>query len=962
MFHRLAVPSYIGGLPVGYDYLNAAPPLLGSAAPIDPVKASGPNAGTYFVAFGEDGRAAAVNRAVAAIAANTDEIDNFLHASIAVTTSVDINPLAAAVIVGTATVPVFCGPPGTPNTQAGLEQYFHITDLSDNDLVDASTNTQVKVTAVSAGIGTFYAGSVTLTLSPAPTVPFRIWYGTRSSLAEMTKGEFVRPAVASAQKKQAGFIQFTNDLVSSVAGPTKGGSLVGISDTAFNNATTPGGGLKGLGIVTVQQAVQKINDRFFAGASKVDIDTAAFVDTAALTQIRGGGIGAAFTPVTVQQAMQVVDKQLVRRRAYTAVLTDGTNTVGGDYDGTNIDAALTAFANGASYFVRSGAYYIADAAGSSYADPLHIIAEASAAALILDAARTTDFTVTTATLDGPMSLVSLSAAGARYKASPVTGSGGLIGRQLGIMSGALYASGATAGGCFALEDSYVIGTGVGAGTTNGALEVSGQLRTSLRRVLVSGVNGTTPRALYLHDITDPQYASATVEDSTFQISDSNVNALYLKDISVPMIFRNCLIEISATSGTGYAALLDSCSYVLFDNCIFKSANGQVVKALSSTVHFRNCLWYSTDATPGAATGQMVVLQPTTSGTSSVLNCRAIIGASSVRGSSGTLTKAIIELGGLDGTAASTGGMQVDGLEIKFGTVSLGHNYSTVVLHGCPSDLYKRTYRGIGLDTGSIDTSSAGTTGGVYTGGFPAWLEVGGGTRSGCLVDHVSITSVKSPAVSHARYVSYVQLATVNAFSIEGSASVGAGSYSQPICTLDKVSATNLRFEATYPIKCTTYHVRLVGTSWRGGLFYGNTSTYPSVSWISVVSHSEIRDVMLLWSSAVGASTAYGVNMTEFCGLIDCKLWIDGIWGTDIVNAQPSEEGCRIQGNTMYWERQAVASMLNADGGGTVVTSNQFIQAGASLFTPTWSVTGTDSVDQNNTSRSRSPAITGPISP
>ena len=60
-FHRLGVPSYFGGLPGGYDYINNA--ISGTPANADGAKSGGPNAGTYFVAFGEDATSSDFNRA-----------------------------------------------------------------------------------------------------------------------------------------------------------------------------------------------------------------------------------------------------------------------------------------------------------------------------------------------------------------------------------------------------------------------------------------------------------------------------------------------------------------------------------------------------------------------------------------------------------------------------------------------------------------------------------------------------------------------------------------------------------------------------------------------------------------------------------------------------------------------------------------------------------------------------------
>jgi hypothetical protein len=128
-------------------------------------------------------------------------------------------------------------------------------------------------------------------------------------------------------------------------------------------------------------------------------------------------------------------------------------------------------------------------------------------------------------------------------------------------------------------------------------------------------------------------------------------------------------------------------------------------------------------------------------------------------------------------------------------------------------------------------------------------------------------------------------------------------------------------------------------------------------------HAEISEVMLLWSSAVGASAVEGIVITDdYCSVRGCKLWIDGTWSTDMLVSLSAHKGCRVQGNTFYWERQAASRMLLVEGDVSVVTDNQFIQAGASAFTPTWTVSGTGSIDEDNTAQGFTPADTVPSSP
>lgn len=182
-FHRYAVPSYFGGLPSGYDYINNA--ISGTPAGADGAKTGGPNAGTYFVAFGEDATSADVNRPASALAQNTDYLDNLLHRDIALPSrSGDSTgvPTATLLITGPG---IFMGLVG-----AVLTDLFHVTDTNDEDIDVGGTKIIVSSAVdqggspVSVG-GGFSNGNVLLTfnLSIPSGQSFRVYYGQRTNLA-----------------------------------------------------------------------------------------------------------------------------------------------------------------------------------------------------------------------------------------------------------------------------------------------------------------------------------------------------------------------------------------------------------------------------------------------------------------------------------------------------------------------------------------------------------------------------------------------------------------------------------------------------------------------------------------------------------------------------------------------------------------------------------------------------------
>jgi hypothetical protein len=95
------------------------------SANADSAKVGGPNAGTYFVAFGEDATSTFTNRGLRALTQNTDAIDNILRGSLP-------RVERDTIVVGTATAnislggDVFVGPSGTLNTQDAINRLVYL--------------------------------------------------------------------------------------------------------------------------------------------------------------------------------------------------------------------------------------------------------------------------------------------------------------------------------------------------------------------------------------------------------------------------------------------------------------------------------------------------------------------------------------------------------------------------------------------------------------------------------------------------------------------------------------------------------------------------------------------------------------------------------------------------------------------------------------------------------------------
>jgi hypothetical protein len=202
VFHRLTVPTYFGGLPSNFDYINNA--TSGVPAAADGQRSSGVNDGTYFVAFTDDATSSNVNRPAQALAQNTDFIDNILHADLAVEwPSATITSAGGgdtgATIPFALTGPIFMG--GSQDKNFG----FIILDAAGDQINVAGTvavvhtATDLGSTPVTAGSGGFSTGDVQLTYNvviPAGVV-YNIIFGRRTQLASLPADALIRGAERS---------------------------------------------------------------------------------------------------------------------------------------------------------------------------------------------------------------------------------------------------------------------------------------------------------------------------------------------------------------------------------------------------------------------------------------------------------------------------------------------------------------------------------------------------------------------------------------------------------------------------------------------------------------------------------------------------------------------------------------------------------------------------------------------
>lgn len=124
----------------------------------------------------------------------------------------------------------------------------------------------------------------------------------------------------------------------------------------------------------------------FGMATDLSLDTSGFAG--ANTNVNNGGIPTTLASPQVQSAMDGIDDRLAQLRGITYTCTDGTASVGGDFNGTSaVDNAISALAGtGGTIFLRRGTYNLA---GPTFAIPSDVILIGESKALVtLDTATT----------------------------------------------------------------------------------------------------------------------------------------------------------------------------------------------------------------------------------------------------------------------------------------------------------------------------------------------------------------------------------------------------------------------------------------------------------------------------------------------------------------------------------------------------------------------------------------------
>jgi len=366
----------IGG--VVYDRANVTSegdgvPADGSAL-ADIAKVGAPNAGTYWVAFGEHATSLHTNRGLMAASHNTDVIDDILRENIPniMESFFAVSGGAISFYDLSGTVDVFVGDTGAPAGAGNAFRYATVVDSNGDAIYNGGVRVSVTDIQSNGGGGSVvgataggYETDARFTFSPAipAGTSFYLLFGSRRSYARMVEEAYkheLNENKVQERNLQAGIgharylgLNEVYRRATKVPGGTSGSALTALvdSDVAGDGATITrdGQALKVVSInqsqLTVNQAASTVPDPFMA---MLQAEAAEYASSAYDIE-KGGDIGLLFLTAIRHETSEVNElsseaEPLGALVAYNPVDIQGT-TIGGDTPYTRVSKGAAATLN-----------------------------------------------------------------------------------------------------------------------------------------------------------------------------------------------------------------------------------------------------------------------------------------------------------------------------------------------------------------------------------------------------------------------------------------------------------------------------------------------------------------------------------------------------------------------------------------------------------------------------------------
>lgn len=490
-----------------------------------------------------------------------------------------------------------------------------------------------------------------------------IWYdGTRLEAGESF--QFKSPTSVAALALSS----FTTTL----AGVT-GGALVGYNGSGFW-----ADGVTAVTASTMETAVDEVVADLAAftatspGAIRIGVD-AATIFTGPLTTTGGGG--ALTSNSTVRAVLDQLDASVISRRAFTAVCTDGTASIGGDYNAATLFASVNTLGSG-KYFVRRGAYTAAVDLSTVYgaaligeAQGLVTLAASTSVKLVAsDAAAVNEFENIYFTVSSATAKYNLAKHGLVVKNCRA---------QAGVFTLDYVASSVPTR---VMVDGLLIDTDNSINANNAMLITNAATAAApmtgvIKNLQIKRVNSLNSGSVAQYALNIEQFGNAGFNTDDCLVFDScsidpSVGfgifagaALRMAQSYQPVTFRNCLFRCSQLTAAPYVLQMIDCIGVTFENCKFvQDGPGPLLSigGTSSDITFSNCKFYTSttdiyqDEFNAVCTEQSATIPAKPINFN---NCYL-----EVRNGDAT-TLARVTLNRLAGVDAGTGPIAIDGLQI-----------------------------------------------------------------------------------------------------------------------------------------------------------------------------------------------------------------------------------------------------------------------------------------------------------
>jgi hypothetical protein len=695
-----------------------------------------------------------------------------------------------------------------------------------------------------------------------------------------------------------------------------------------------------LAATNVQAAIQELIDDLAARQGQdIGINTDFANDT--LTAINGGGLGD-LDPGTLQAAISKINSVVVNRRAFTAVLTDGTASTGGDYNGANAVDNLDTITDGV-FFVRRGSYTFTQ---TSLSTKCHVLGEGNdITTIIASSSLSADMEIigtyqnvylkTAATAYGYSCEDELNLKDIRFDSGVFTLEDGRLywkgGEQAAVGTGtqaSTFLVNGTSGDPSAIIEDVVFGDPPSGGSQTNCLSI---------------VNVSYPE--------DDKRAGKGIifRNCRFEPTTGGVHALNMGTCSAPITFENCSFEVPI--GTGYCAKLLTVNGVRFKNCSFVSPSGYLLQttALGSVV-FEDCYFRAGDDTT-QVDHQIMHVRSSPGDVTAFRNCRISIGdclADQVTG------VPAIEFGGQSGSqTADAQNILVDGLDIELdSSIANIQGDSFLVLWGPNGTEMKTTYRDITLHLNGNTPSVTGANNGFANGGSSdrAWVEViGASGDSRPIVENLRVTGAngRSSSVTTMGGIVNLQRCDVKGLSIEGVNTVTTGRYSGNLTLYSNVDVYHPVINEYQPVPNSSVDVNMIGPSRIFGGKLASTFNLARPALIYTSAYTELYEFFVDVNPEATTKILVGNSSPQDVVVDGCTFDISGS-SRDLTEIDlTSSKNSQFTNNKLTIDKSGSSNTTVSFGTSTACLIDSNVVLSVSATAPTVAATGTGAVVGDN---------------